>query len=230
MFADEFHGFVGIDLLDAVLLRPVHRFDHLVVAHQRHRWFALAGGCIRRAVPFAAHVVRIRKAQVMIEPAMDRQKLDLIAHVPFADALRRVALLAQQLGDRVLLGVKPHVCGGHNDFRQRDALRIAAGQQLRPRRRANRRGIERGQLQALGRHPVAMRRPIERRAVATDVAIAHVVDQDYHHVRLRLRLCERRQREEEEHAGHRHEGSSQSDHSQHWRFSNRLLRTRLFNE
>ena len=132
VFADEFHRFVGIDLLDAVLLGPVHRFDHRVVAHQRHRWFALAGGCIRRAVPFASHVVRIRKAQVMIKPTMDRQKRDLIAHMPFADALRRVALFAQQPGDRVLLGAKPHVCGGHNDFRQRDSLRIAAGQQLRP--------------------------------------------------------------------------------------------------
>ncbi len=64
-----------------------------------------------------------------------------------------------------------------------DALGITAGHQRRARRRADRGGVEAGQLASLGRHAIEVRRAIELGAERPDVRIAEVVDVDDDEIR-----------------------------------------------
>ena len=59
--------------------------------------------------------------------------------VPLADGHRRVARCLSKLGDRCSLALEPDRAGGKDHVGQRDALGVAAGHHLGPRRRADRR-------------------------------------------------------------------------------------------
>ena len=67
----------------------------------------------------------------MVEAAPRRQKLRLVADVPFADAQRRIALRFEQTGDGVFVGAQADRTGRKDHLRQRHALGIAAGEELR---------------------------------------------------------------------------------------------------
>jgi hypothetical protein len=103
MLPNKFHGLFGIHGLEYILLVAHHGVDDFVIAHQRNRRLALGRRHIRLAIPFAAHVVGVWQTQVMIESTKNREKLRLIADVPFADCLRGISLLLKQIGDGVLL-------------------------------------------------------------------------------------------------------------------------------
>ena len=101
------------------------------------------------AVLGRAHVVRVGQAEVQIEALPVGQELRLVAQVPFADDGRGVAGGLQHFGHGDFLRGQADVAAGkqHVGNRQR-ALGIAAGHQRRARRRADRRGVERGELAA----------------------------------------------------------------------------------
>ena len=115
----------------------------------------------------------------MVEAVPRGQELGLVAQVPLADAHRGVALLLEQLGHRLLLGADADGADREEHVGQRHPLGVAAGHHLCPRRRADRRGVEAGQLHPFGRHAVQARRAVELRAERPDVAVAHVVDEDH---------------------------------------------------
>ena len=120
----------------------------------------------------------------MIETVPGRQKIGLVAEMPFADGHRGIALPFQQLGDRMLFRTNADRAGRTDHVGQRDALGVAAGHHLRPRRRADGRGVEAGEFHAFPGHAVQVRRAIQLRAERPDVAVAHVVDENHDEVRF----------------------------------------------
>ena len=104
-------------------------------------------------------------------------------HLPMAH--RGIALLLEQLGDRMFFGAEPDRANRTDDVGHRNPLGIAAGHHLRPRRRADRRGVETGEFHPLRRHAVEVRRAVQFRAERSDVAVAHVINEDDDEVRFR---------------------------------------------
>ncbi len=188
--ADELHGLVGVDFLDAVLVRLVEQALDLVIAHERHDAAAVHA---RRF----EHVIGIRDAEVVIKALLCGQKRRLIAEVPLADALRGVAERLQAVGDGVLLRMQPVLRPRRIHTRHGNACAIASSHDLRPRHAAHRRGIERRELHPLPRHAVEMRRLLLHRTEGPNVAVAEVVDEVDDDVGLRSSRAERRGEGEE---------------------------------
>src|SRR5581483_11166299 len=88
------------------------------------------------------------------------------------------------LGERAFGGMDAGGVAGEEDLRDADALRIAAGHERRPRRRADRRAVEARELHPLARHPLEVRRLLLRRPERADVAVAEVVEEQNDEVRL----------------------------------------------
>src|SRR5262245_24599553 len=88
------------------------------------------------------HVVRKWDAEIRIEALSRGQKLWRVTEVPFADAHGRVAGLLQHFGDRDLVGMQAEFGVGKRISRHAHAGRVAAGHQLRARRRAYRCAVE----------------------------------------------------------------------------------------
>ena len=78
---------------------------------------------------------------------------------------------------------------GPRTFGQRHPLGVTAGHHLCPRRRADRGGVEAGELHPFGRHAVQAGRAIELRAEGADVAVTHIVDEDHDEIGPRRSGC-----------------------------------------
>ncbi len=133
------------------------------------------------------HVVRVGDAEVGIEAVRGREHFGMVAEVPFAKAGGGVALLLQMVGDGVLGRVQADGRSGkEHALVHAHPFRIAAGEQCRPRRRADRRGDhEAGEPAPFSGEPVEMRRADRLRAKAPEVAVALVIGEDDDDVRLR---------------------------------------------
>ena len=97
---NEAHRLLRVAFDDGALFLVGKQFEHLVVPQERQHAFA---GYLR----FALHVVRVRDAEVVIEALLRRQELRLVAQVPLADALGRIAQSLQAFGDGHLVGMQP---------------------------------------------------------------------------------------------------------------------------
>ena len=123
-------------------------------------------------------------------PAVERSRERLLmgrGHVPLSERAGGVPVLLQDLGDcrcffrddAVIPGETARTLG---DVAHVHRVVVAAGQHGRPRRRAERRGVELVEPQTVLRHPVECRsghRPTERAAGAE----AHVIEKDQDDVR-----------------------------------------------
>ena len=142
------------------------------------------------------HVVGIRDAEVFVEAAIGRQVLRLVAEVPLTDAHGLVALRFQQRGERGFAIGEAGRVGRHEHVGHAGARGVAARQQRRPRRRANRiGGIELREADSLRRHAIQVGRA-DFGAVAAEVAIAQIVGVDHDDIGRPLRRSggERRRR------------------------------------
>lgn len=202
--ADELHGLVGVDFLDAVLVRLVEQALDFVIAHERHHAATV------HARGFE-HVIGIRDAEVVIKALPRGQKRRLVAEVPLADALRGVAERLQAVGDGVLLRMQPVLRPRRIHARHGNACAIAPGHDLRPRHTAHRRGVEGRELHPLPRHAVEVRRFLLHRAEGPDVAVAEVVDEVDDDVRTGRSCGTKRRAEGEEAEEEAHGGGIHSD-------------------
>ena len=109
LLANKFHSFIGVTLGEFGLILGRDLFDDFVVAHQRE-WRAFS---FSELAVFLPHVIRVREAEVMIEPVARGEKIRVIAEMPLADDRRRVALLLEQFGDGVFLGADPGAAHRH---------------------------------------------------------------------------------------------------------------------
>ena len=143
------------------------------------------------------HVVRVGEAEVLIEAVMHREEARMMAEVPLARHPGRVALLLQHLGERGL-PVRDAVPGLRAERPvDADAVGIAAGQERRPRGRADRLGdVEVGEPPPLAREPVEVRRGEPGGTIAADVGISQVVGEDDDDVRRPRCRVERGRREQ----------------------------------
>ena len=129
----------------------------------------------------------MQQAEVFVEALISRQQRFLKTKVPLADAGCSVAILLEQLGDGQLIGMDTirRIRAVHPDV-VADATRVAAGQQASTRGATDRRrGVVVGKPRALRRHRVDVRGIDLGRAVAAQVIVALVVDEDENDVRLR---------------------------------------------
>ena len=134
-----------------------------------------------------AHVVRVGQPEVIVEAVVVGQEFRLVAQVPFPDHARRVAALLEGFGDGHFVRVDALRIARHQDGVPEAGLQavaqgIAARQQRGARRRADRMGVEAGQLHPSVRQRVDFRRPVGRRPERADISVAHVVDEHEHEV------------------------------------------------
>ena len=118
-------------------------------------------------------------------------RLVLADDVPLSERVRVVALLSEHLGDRRRLGGNVPVRAGEPRGRLGDACHpdrrvVAAGQQRRSRRRADRRRVELGVAKPVVDEPL-QRRHLDRTAERRQGADPRVVPHDEQHVRRALR-------------------------------------------
>ena len=100
------------------------------------------------------HVVRVRQAEVLVEAVPRRQELRVVAEVPLAEDGGRVALRLEHFGDRHLVVVDADLGVRPERPLDADAIRVAAGQERRARRGADRLG----RVKAVRRTPSAAMR------------------------------------------------------------------------
>ena len=137
------------------------------------------------------------EAVELVEADVVRPHALRLADVPLARQHRGVAGFAEQRRQRDLVGpgILRDVVAREDRTGEPGPDRQTSGQDRRPRRRAGRLRIGRGQLQPLARQPVHVRRRRpDRRAAAegAGVAVAHVVDDEPDDVRPLACLGEER--------------------------------------
>ncbi len=167
----------------------------------RREMVALFGRLLRFRLSIVAHefgVVLIRvapeKAVVPLEPAPERPPVVrsgsghrlLGRQMPLAHAVRVVAVLQQDLGEKAVLErdvpVGPGVTGRPvRQARQMIGVVVAAGDDARPRRRTERRRVHVVVAHSSGCERVDVRRR-DRAPVTAEMPEPHVVDDDEEHV------------------------------------------------
>ena len=152
------------------------QFGDCLVTQQRHDPLAGLGR-------HPLHVIGIGNAVVAIEALAGGEKLGLVAEMPLPDACCGIAEGLQPFCDRDLGGIESLRTGGKVDPGHADPHSITAGEQLRPRHRADRRRVEARELHPFGRHAVEVGGLLLRGSEWPDVAIAQVVDEDHDDVR-----------------------------------------------
>ena len=193
---DELDRLVGQVLGQVIaLLRGARRLDLVVVVDQVR--VPLAG------VPAEEPVEPLEPAAQ--RPAVERPGAGLELRgqqVVLADHVGAVAMGQQHLGQEPVLErdlpVVPGIAGGELvDRRGRVRVVIAAGDDARPRRRAQRRGVHVRVQQPAGGQRVQVRRG-DRAAVTAQLPVPDVIQHDEQHVR---RPCRRPQRPRPRRAG-----------------------------
>ncbi len=176
---NEFHRFPGVFTGDATLTFILEEFSHLFVTHQGMNPLAVGGGS-------AAHVIGVGDAEVAIKTLARRQEFALIPQMPLAYTHGGVAQFLQVIGHCMLRGVESIAAGWKENAGDTHPRRVAAGQELGTRGRANRGGVETGELAAFPGHAVEVWRAVQSGAVGADIAIAHVINEDENQIRLFL--------------------------------------------
>ena len=106
--------------------------------------------------------------------------------MPFTHTHGGVVQFLEVIGDRVFLGVKPIAAGRKENAGYSYAWRVATGQELRARGRANRGGIETGELAAFPGHAVETWCAVKLGTIRANIAITHVINKDQDQIRLFL--------------------------------------------
>ncbi len=182
------------DLLVAVD-RSVGDLDHILGGRLSAELFGEHDPGVGRMGELLGRLVQIvmpplQIAVEIVEAAMGGEVLRLIAEVPLAQRGGGVALFAEQVAEGFFMHVDAvgRLARGRigvNHPLQAVALLVAAGQQSRPGRSADRAaGIGLGEPHAVAGQRVDVRRGDVLRPIDADVAIAHVVDQDHDDVGL----------------------------------------------
>ena len=117
---DELHCFLGVLAGDTPLTFILEKLGHFFITHQRMNPLAIGRGS-------AAHVVGVGDAKVAIKTLARRQKLTLIAQMPFTHTHGGVAQFLEVIGDRMFLGVKPIATGGKENAGHTHAWCVTAG-------------------------------------------------------------------------------------------------------
>ncbi|MEE2971949.1 MAG: hypothetical protein VX672_02400, partial [Planctomycetota bacterium] len=113
------------------------------------------------------HVVGVGNPLEDVEALIRRQVTPAMPEMPLAETAGRVAPAREHVGDGVLVGVESVIVRRKHDMLvQADPLRIATGQQRRPRGRTDRRRhVELGEAGSLRGEPIQMRGPEGRMTV-----------------------------------------------------------------
>ena len=169
--------------------KPSHRFlrDQVGgVALQRADVPAVADEIDRIAVVRQRVVLRGEPViEAMVGRLRLRRSIELTVEVPLARMARVVAGLTQNRGDRDFGATHMHRRQHRNPVVDADAKRRSPGHQPRARRRTvGRRGVARRQLESLSRKSIETWRGNAGVAVAGQIAVAQVVGQHDHKVRL----------------------------------------------
>src|SRR5204863_5178528 len=130
--------------------------------------------------PLAVHVRHGEEAVEVVEADVVRLRLHVLAEVPLANGLRRVARLREEVRQRDL-ALESAGLAVHRRTLEPVTPRQAAREERAARRRARRLGIARGEEQATSRELVDVRRRRADRyaaAVTAEVAPADVVEGD----------------------------------------------------
>ena len=172
---DEVDGLLGVHLDEAALPFPVHQLHDLFIPQQRHDRH-LGGRALLQ------HVVRIRDAEIVVEALPGGQEFGLIAQVPLADDLGGIPFFFKSLCYSYFRRIKAHRLAREIDPGDGDARPVAPRHHLGPGNRADRGGIETGQFHALLGHAIQMGGSLLGRPVRPDVPVAHVIDENHHHV------------------------------------------------
>ena len=178
---DELDGLVSQILGQVIaLLRRARRLDLVIIVDQLR--VPLAGVTAQEPVEALETAPK--------RPAVERprRRFEFRGHqVVLADHVGAVAALLQHLRQKAVLerdlAVVPRVTGGELVDRRRGVgVVIAPGDDARPRRGAQRRGVHIGIQQAARGQRVQVRRR-DRAAVAAQLPVANVVEHDEQHVR-----------------------------------------------
>ena len=118
--------------------------------------------------------------------------------MPLAKATGGVAVFPQHFCDSNFTRIKPPTVPGKSHHQvsvpavHADAVGVGSSEQGCPRWGACGIGdVELSELDSLRRHPIQVRCLIDRVAKGTDIAIAHIIDEHEHDVRLGRRPRER---------------------------------------
>ena len=187
MRGDEFHGGLGEAFRER--FGRDGGIDDGFVLHERQGWPVFLGEFV------VDHVLAVGNAEEDVEAVASRQKVRLVAEVPFAEAGGGVAVLLQELGHRLLAGMDAACGDGLQNGRadgadvQANAAWVATGHQGRATRCADSAGrVEAGELAPLRRHAIEVWCAMLRlRIEARDVPVAEVVAEDDDDIRTRLR-------------------------------------------
>ena len=192
MRLDELNGLVGDNFTEKRLIGAIGDISHRLILTNDGQGLigAAIGDRVAALVPWP-HVVGIGNPEVFLESLGEGEKGLLITKVPLAEAAGGVALFLQHLGDGDFVRVESSVLAGENDGSvHANAMRIAAGEQGRARGGAGSVGnVKLPQRISLRRHPIEVGCLVHRIPERTDVAVAHVVDEDDDDVGLRLAHC-----------------------------------------
>ena len=125
------------------------------------------------------HVIGVGQAEIIIEAMLHRQKLFVMAQVPFAVTGGGIAFLFADLSQSHLTCVDAVGCLGAECAENAYAHIVTAGEQSRSRGAAHGLGyIKICELAAFPGHAVEMWRGVSLRAKGADVGVAHVVHED----------------------------------------------------
>jgi len=193
MLADKLRRFRRHPVLDVLAGFP----DDGGIANElpRREIAAARPGRVRRVWEVEVETLILRLVVIV------RIRRQVVPQVPLAEVRRGVARLVQRFGQREVLGLQPreavrgdrahvripasqlfleldfgHMAHGRGDA---DPRRVLAGQDARPRRRAERvRGVRLGELHATGRKSIEIWRLVIGAAETVQVAPAEIVGED----------------------------------------------------
>ena len=174
---DELHRALRVFRGEPPLIR--HQFHHVRPREQGQRRIIRAARRMLRP-----HVVRVRQAEVIIEPVRGREELRRTAQMPFPVNRRGVTALLQHPRQRHLVCVQSDLRVRTQRAEDAHAIRITPRQQRRARRRAHRlRDVEIREANPALRQPVDVRRLVALRSEATHIRVGEIIAEDDDHIR-----------------------------------------------
>ncbi len=135
-------------------------------------------------VGLLVHVIGIGESEEKVETLTVGAEGLGVAQVPLSNRSAGVARGREHLGDSDLVGIESRLFGREEHIRNPGPDGISSGQDRRAGRTAEGGcGVEIGEADSLGSHPVETRRADLLRAVATQIAVTEVVGENYDEVR-----------------------------------------------
>ena len=204
LVVDRFHALLGQrpGVLDALLARgpvPVVHLARIFLGgpgmddapgkQRRAQQGRFLGGRVIRILRFLLRVQVIQIPEEFVESVGRRQILVQIAEVILAELPGRVAERFEQLGDRRILLLQPHVDTGHPDLAHTGAIDALACDKRSAARGAALLAVGVGEKHPLFGDPVDVRSEVAHQATAitAEVGDSDVVAPDHQNVRLGMR-------------------------------------------